>query len=412
MVDYFSTVFVVSDELSMRIFLLFAVLLMVHSPCWARPEYAVRYNINRCTTCHTSPAGGGPRTVMGKNIGAFGYRPNQWNQFDKAGADIKMIYLRPRDARNARGGMGVMNGSAWINLKLNEDENPEAKEFRIVAEQNIGGFNAGPRSWYARWQLSPSDATSWLPQYILVGRFLPAFGIMTDEHQTYVRLQTGTPWNTGIDTGFLLSANPSQEIHYDLAIMNGRKSSGQGISQALADQWGSIFNLRWLLPKWPVMIGISASQYPATALSAVAHAQTVYSVISLARWTDNRLPLSLSFEFARAKNWNPSFTPAFVSENAFAEIVASANSEGRYFLADYEVKPYLSAQYKYDELILNRTYPADAYRRHGIGFKYRLENNAWILLRLEKALPGQPAEKKGTKYGAQDMAWAVLSVSI
>lgn len=389
---------------------LFYYVLFHNSTCQARPEYAVKYNINRCTTCHVSPTGGGPRNTMGKTIGAFGYPPNQWNQNDIFGGNIILIYLRPHDARNARGGMGVMNGSAWINLKINEET--AANDFRLVAEQNIGGFNAGPRNWFGRWHLARHNARSWTPEYLMVGRFVPAFGLMTDEHQTYVRLQTGTPWNTSLDMGILWSGNPTEDLHYDIAIVNGRKNSGQGINQGLAEQWGSVLNVRWLSDKWPLMIGASTSRYPATTLSGEAKAHSIYAVVSIARWSQNIFPLSVSVEIDRAKNWNSSFAPAFVSDPTYAQNINSTSSEGRYLLADYEFRPYLSLQYKYDELTLNRNFPADTYRRHGLGFKYRFDNNAWLMLRAEKALSGHPVEKKGTKFGAQDMVWTVLSVSI
>ena len=89
--------------------------------------------------------------------------------------------------------MGVMNGSAWVSAAV-QDLTTAGPEVRVVAEQNLGGFGSGPRQWYGRVKFAPDTETTWLPQYILVGRIIPAFGMMTDEHRTYVRIQSGTTW--------------------------------------------------------------------------------------------------------------------------------------------------------------------------------------------------------------------------
>lgn len=377
----------------------------------ARPEYAVRYGINRCTACHFSPAGGGPRNLAGKYFGAYGYPTPRWLQQEYVGADVKLLYFHPVHSSQAKGGLGLMNGSIWGSAVVQEPGH-DAPEIRVLAEQNLGGFGPGPRQWFGRAAFASDTETSWYPQYVLVGRVIPAFGLMTDEHRTYVRLMTDTPWNTGFDTGVMFAANPTDGLHYDLALVNGRKNAGQALNAGMADLWGAIANLRLLPSRLPFMIGASGSWYGPSAQTNAATAMAFYAILSVHRLTRNLVPISLSIEFDQAKNWNDSFTASFVSDPEYASAVSASTSRGYYALLDYDLTRRLSFQYKYDQLALDRDFPADAFHRHGLGAKYYFGENMWMMIRYEKALTGHPSEQGGQKDGALDDVWGLISLSM
>jgi hypothetical protein len=393
-------------------FCLIAGTLFATVPATARPEYAIRYGINRCTVCHYSPAGGGARNLNGKYFGAFGDISKSWiRQQDYVGAEMKVLYYRPQKALQTKGGLGIMEGDVWASVPLDELSGDGA-EMRLIAEQNLGGFGAGPRQWYARWAFAKDTETSWIPQYVLLGRIIPAFGLMTDEHRTYVRMQSGTPWNTGFDTGALLSANPMESIHYDLAIVNGQKNSGQGLATDEADSWGSVANLRWIPSYLPFGVGASGSWYAGGPQTDAATALSLYAMLSVHRLSGNRVPVTVSAEFVQAKNWNDTFTGSFVGDSAYAATVSHSTSKGFYALVEWEVHRRWIVQYKFDQLVLDRDFPADAYQRHGLGLKYYFANNMWALMRFEKAYAHHPGESDGLKTGDLNAAWGLINISI
>lgn len=395
-------------------FLLLVFLSLLPPVAQGRIEYALKAGNNRCTACHYSPAGGGSRNINGKYFGAFGHPPlkKNWLQNqDNVGLEAKFLYYRPETPSQVRGGMGVMFGTVWGSIEIQE-LSQESSELRLVAEQNLGGFSAGPRQWYARWKLHEDTATSWLPQYVLLGRIIPAFGVLTDEHRTYVRIQSGTAWQTGYDTGLMLSANPFESLHYDVAVVNGKKNAGTALANEMADVWGVIGNIRWAPISMPLFVGYSQSYYPSTSTEREANANSVYGSFSFYRLTKSKMPLSLTAEFVTAKNWNSSFTSTFVSDSTYATQVAQAYSYGLLALAQWDFSPKFAIQYKYDQLELNHDFPSDRYTRHGVGVKAYLANNVFGLLRIETAKAGHPAEAQGVKTGAQDAVWGLLNISL
>lgn len=391
------------------------ILLLMGSVANARPEFALRIGQNRCTTCHFSPAGGGPKTLTGKYYGSAGFPLSSFSKQDYAGADVKALYYEAEHHGQTQGGAGIMAVNIYASIPLLQDKT----EIRLVGEHNLGGFNSGPRNLYVRWQLTPDTENTWAPQYVLLGRFIPPFGVMTDEHRTYVRIQSGTQWNQGFDTGVLLSANPYQNFHYDIGLLNGQKNIGT-LAVGEATQWGMLANVRHMPAGAPIMVGASTSYYEALPGNDPASAWSIYGQITgyrISALTRNKFvqrlyPFTLSMEFSSAKNWNSVLAGAFVSNPAFATAVGRDRSSGWLAMLNYDVTPKFSLIYKYDRLALNHRYPSDAYQRHGVGAKYYWGPMIWSQLRIEMAEAGAPAERKGNKMGALDAVWAVMSIGI
>lgn len=310
--------------------------------------------------------------------------------------------------------------SPWAALPVYKNEHFEA---HVVAEQNIGGFSAsGPRNLYLRYQNADSSATGILPQTIVIGRFIPAYGYMTDEHDVYVRMQTLSTWNMGIRMGAMLSGNLIESLHYDLSILNGQENTGQTLQRGEQNQFGGIINLRFLpQTKFPFLAGVSAAFYdsqpadpdtPQTPGDLSRSSQSVYAAVSLHEVTGGRVPVTIMGEHALAKNMNtPSWTGKFISNSATYD-VSGAASKGSFIQADIDVSPRWLVIYRYDRLTLDTNFSGDVYQRHSFGFKHFFGPNMWMQLRFDRASSSRPGEESGTGLGANDAAWALMSVNL
>lgn len=380
---------------------------------WARPEYALRLGNNRCTNCHFSPAGGGPLNLNGKYYGANGFRLSPFSAQEYAGGEARFNYYAGDKHTQTRGGLGAMVGSVWASIPVSENQSGSA-EFRLVGEHNISGYSAsGPRNLYLLRHIKDQTRKSWLPQDILFGRFIPPYGVMTDEHRTYVRLQTASAWHTGLRMGAMASSNPYEWFHYDLAIVNGQENNGTSPATAQATQWGGLANLRFTPAGLGVMFGLSGAFYEASENDTSRSSRSAYTGLSFHRLTKERFKATLLVEYAEAVNWNTtSFANYFVSDTAYATSLNGAESAGWLAQLNWEVSRLVTLQYKYDRVELDRNFPGDLYQRHGFGFKHMFGPNMWFMMRYENAMSSRPGEEEGTKMGALDAFWTVIKVGI
>lgn len=391
-----------------------AILLIVlsHVEAHSRPEYALKTAQNRCTACHYSPAGGGPKNLNGKYYGAGGsYQLAPMSRQEWAGADIRMLYYAPEKHSDTKGGMGVMDVNIFGSLPL-LPQTAEGQETRLVAEHNLGGFGSGPRQLYVRWQLRNEIVHSLAPQFILVGRIIPAFGLMTDEHRTYVRMQTATTWNQDFETGLMLSGNPVEALHYDLALVNGQKNSGQSLSQGNATLWGGLLNVRIFNGALPFFLGASGAYHEHESGKKSPYAWSGYGALDLGRLTGQTLRIQVLAEYAKAKNWNDRFTALLVTDTTYASSVSESSSEGLMTQVTWDVGTKWTLNYKYDRLMLDRDFPGDIYQRHGVGAKHYIGPMMWAMFRMEFADASPPSEAQPTKMGGLNGFWAVLGIGI
>ena len=404
-------------KINSALFPFFAALLLVittisfSQTAQARPHYAVRHGFTKCTTCHLSPAGGGPRNATGKAFGQRGYTPGPYNTQDVWSAEVRGLYFYPENPTGGKGGAGVMATNLSANLPVFADENSK-RELRAVLSHNVGGFPAGagsPREVFLRWELK-DNSDGFAPEYALLGRFVAPFGILTDEHRTYTKLQTKSTWND-LDMGALFSGDPASYFHYDLALVNGQKTAGAGVAQGNAATWGGVLNLRFLPTSTFVGFGLSGLHYEKVKDQDSPSAAAAYLMLSLDKLTGNSVNGSFLAEYVVAQGWNSTLNNFFTDPN-YQTSVTDSESEGWYGLITWDVTEKLSLNYKYDQFTPDRRFPADTYIRHGAGLKYYLGPNLFTLLRVEKADATHPTEKDGTEKGALDASWAYLQLSI
>lgn len=372
----------------------------------AYPEYAARYNVNSCTACHFSPAGGGPRNQYGKLFGAHGFKINPWLSQDYISADFRALYYSP-DNKESKGGIAIMSGSFAGHAHLDEQ-----KRIFLMLEHNIAGLSAAPfGNAYALFDISPEKRPGFFDS-LLIGRFRIPFGLMTDEHRTYTRIQTATEWFT-FETGLMLSGSPTKNLHYDFALLNGDRAGGQSFATAGANHWGSLLNIRWM--PGPFILGSSANlsnfenagQGPASR-----EAISFYSVISLGRWTNSQIPMNLKLEYVTAKGRNSGLGRGFVSDAAYAQALENESSQGLLTWVDYQIAENLTLIYKYDFLIPDKNFPADRYERHGAGFRWNIGPNTILQTRAEWARATPPSEKNASATGGQNAIFALLQLSL
>jgi hypothetical protein len=384
---------------------LFLFLLFGHFRfAFAYPEYAVRYNMISCNACHVSPTGGGPRNINGKLFGAYGYKMNPFLIQKYVSADFRALFYYPQRPSPSRDGMGVMSGSIAGHVAVDE-----AERIELVFEHNLAGFSAGNyRDTYALFRFVDEGKRGWLDS-ILVGRFRAPFGIVTDEHRTYTRLQTGSRW-FDFDTGIMASGSPSDQFHYDLALVNGEKEIGNSLNAGQADRFGGLIHLRWM--PGALLFGVSGNYYDQHSPTPSPKAVSLYSIFSLGRWTDDRIPAVLHVEYTRARGWNSLLAQGFTNDSSYADSIRYSGSEGWLVLAEYYLTRHFVLIYKYDFLKPDQDFPADFYDRHGIGFRWYIGPNTSVQARTEFARATQPSESGSTAIGGQSATFGILQIEL
>jgi len=347
----------------MKIFISF--LLVTSVEAFARPEYALKFMTNRCTTCHTNPVGGGHRNVVGKTYGPKPAALEAFSRQDVFGFDFRTIFYTPvqkEDRESGKSGIGVMAALPSMAVPFYKQK---SQKWSLVYSHNVGGFyGTTPHDAYLKVQLY--EDYRWYPQSIIVGRFSAPFGLLDDEHRTYIRQQTRTSWNDK-EVGLLLSGDWSPVWHYDLAFVNGEQTAGAGFGGNQVALWGSILNVRALFASWGWMFGASASYYNNEKSSS---ALSIYQNLSVGNLTKGLLPGNLITEAVLARQMNSRLPTQFVSELKFKSQVEEADSIGYKVQWNYNIQPMWKLILKYDHLIPDREYASDSYQRYGVGLRH------------------------------------------
>jgi len=383
--------------------------LLLSPETFGRPEYALQIMTNRCTTCHSNPVGGGHRNLVGKAFGPTSASLEAFSQQDIFAFDYRTIFYSPvrkEDRDKGKSGMGVMAALPSISVPFSKKG---STEWRLVYAHNVGGFyGMSPRDAYLRVQFYQDYRL--YPQYMLIGRFTAPFGLLDDEHRTYVRQQTRTSWNDK-EMGVLFSGDWSHLLHYDLAFVNGEQTAGQGFALGQYARWGGIANVRFLFPRMGWMLGASASYYNNDENSS---AVSLYQNLSVGHMTKQLLPGNLEAEAVLARKMNSRVSSQFFSESAYRQAVQEGDSLGYKVQWNYNFRPDWKFIVKYDYLLFDLEYANDSYHRYAFGLRHFLTNQVSAQLRYEKAMANPESEKQAVQRGlaTQDVVWLLLQVKI
>jgi hypothetical protein len=303
-----------------------------------------------------------------------------------------------------------MAGIVGGNIPLTSSEQPQ--ELRLVFNHNVSGVQPGGRDFYLRWQLHSDESSSRAPQYLLLGRFQAPFGIMSDEHRVYTRVQTQTTWNN-FEMGALASGNLNTNLRYDLALVNGENTAGAALNAGQAHLWGGIANLRYGPATQPFVVGLSASHHNRVAGQSSASAGAIYGLLSLERLMTSRFPGTFIFEYAQADKMNPNLEAGFIdTTSTYDETIADSQSEGILAQFNYDFSERVTLILRYDQLTLDTDFPADAFRRYGLGVRHYLHANTILSARYEMSEANHPSQKNSNAKSAIDAFFMVLQIGI
>ena len=388
------------------------ILIFIIPEVFARPEYALQLRTNRCTTCHANPTGGGHRNLTGKAFGPKAAALESFSQQDVFGFDFRAVFYTPiqkEDREKRKSGTGIM--AALPSISVPFKKNDSGQEWRLVYAHNIGGFGGiSPHDAYLRVQLY--EDYRFYPQYIVVGRFSAPFGLLDDEHRTYIRQQTRTTWNDK-EMGILFSGDWSHLFHYDLAIVNGEQTAGTDFGTNRLALWSGIVNFRFLF-NFGWMVGVSGSYVNNEKDSS---AVSIYQNLSLGSLTGDLLPGYLMTEAVMGYQMNHRIPPAplFVSNKSYLDEVKNSNSFGYKIQWNYDFLPAWKFIVKYDHLVLDMDYTGDSYQRYGFGLRHFFNNQVSAQVRYEYALVNPKKEKASkikSQIAVQNIVWALLQVKI
>ncbi len=399
----------------MLYYLLSIFVFFYSSLIFARPEYALRHGIVNCTACHVGATGGSALRLNGKQyIGSVTENvPGFLSLNDTYWGDLRGFYFIPQKTRTTKTGLVLMEATAAVKPTIIRGKNSKW-QMEALASYNLGVVSSGIRDMYLLFR-DVHEKISFLPSHIQFGRFNVPFGLFTDEHRTYVRMQTRTTIND-YEMGFLFSATPQDRFHYDIAITNGFQTGGTFTAQDFSA--AMIGNVRWMDPLGlPLLLGASISTHRlfSSTSETVKNAYSVFGGLSLDRFSAYFLKGSVLTELVFAKGWNNSvYNPALVNffvpdtETALRSAVEKSRSVGWYIQLNYDLLKDWILIYKFDMFALDHRFIGDAFYRHGAGVRYFLNGNSSVEGRLEYAEAGRPNLKGSGVLGAQKSAFLLF----
>ncbi len=380
----------------------------------ARPEYAAREK-NSCTSCHVNVTGGGPRTIGGKAYGSRGIGFAKTSQKDWFYGDFRGISFRPKGKSERTSNFAIMKATASLNVNILEGENNS--KLKAVATTN---FATGPfatkgnaRELYFSWDNGKKNSPF---RYLTVGRFYLPFGLLTDEHRTYNRIQTGHTFRD-FEAGLMVSADFG-DFHYDFSLTEGH--NGSSFSES-GTPLVSTLNLRYNPEDFPMMFGLSGIYEDNSSKGSAGTdnrllkdtlpwAISFYNVLVFDKISEKSPKISLSTEVVLAKNYNRTayngtLAPYVYTGNpVFQAATENAKSLGLLAELKWEFTNKLIGMYKFEQLTLNQDFSSDRFIRHGLGFRYQFSSNAMITLKYEVADLGRNDLLEDDLRAAED-AW-------
>lgn len=398
--------------------MIFIMFLLISQLSFARPDYAARIGTSSCNTCHYNLSGAGPRNENGKLFANNLFNTATKSQSQWWHVDVRMNLLEPRSRAANNNGFALMSAAVSATPDLTQKDGQAKSRLVLTYDMTTIGANSvrDANVQYYSEDLSENQ----LPKNVVtVGRMLVPFGIMTDEHRAYNRLQTKSTMND-YDMGIMLSTEVEKNIHTDIALVNGFASGGKfnaGTATKPETTSGVYGNLRWVPLNVPMTFGISAQANYSEILAIPASAVSGYTILSLDRMTSGKYLGSVSFEFVGAKGWNDTtyngtnigqFIPG--SDLAYQAAVAQSESisftnEWKYFL-----NPSLNVHFKFEEIALDKDYDADKFYRHAFGVQKFIDSNSNFIIRYEFAHSKVTGLSEQSVRGNKDSFYVIYHV--
>ncbi len=377
---------------------------------FARPEYAVRHTYVSCTQCHVSPTGGGHRNLNGKHYGSFGqglseFSKNAWFQLD-----MRSEAVNTKSATTQGRGILIMTTTPSVHAPVVVDPASQSEKMGFVASYGLGMLDTGLKDSYVLFQTGNEYLQS-----IQVGRFQMPFGLLTDEHRTYTRMQVKSTVKD-YESGFVGSSDLGAGFHYDLALTSGSFTSAGGSMTTSDDApYTALLNVRWNPFGNAFFLGASSMKN-----GSYKYSDTNASSLYFATNTNElSIPGVISGEFVWSQGWNNSTINSnmsyFVasSDATWGASIADSKAFGSNLQWMIDLSPSLILQVKAERFIPDTSYQADHFNRYGVGFKYRMNGQASVLGRYEKSLSTREgAQEAGNTKAVTDFAYFLLHVWI
>lgn len=378
----------------------------------ARVEYALQNHIVSCNACHVSPFGGGPRKVDGKLYGSRLDTPGAYSYQDLVSADIRAIAYYPERGTQSTQGTALMTSSVWGNVQVNKFQG--GSDLRVVAGYSLGIVQQGARDIYAMWESGPVEDDS---TYVQFGRINVPFGMLTDEHRTFIKQITNTEIYD-YEMGAAISKDHKGGFHTDFVLANGERTGGafNNNSPASPDTTAAgIFNARWMPSFLPILVGGSVDYQSRRSPNKSPYAFDGYAALSLDRLTRETVSGSLLIEGMYGNHWlsdeslNPNLGLYFVpsADSSYYSLIQNGRQVAGYAQLNINLGRRWVAQYKIDYLALNTDFMADRFIRNGFGFKYYMNSNIILMTRYELAGVGA-SDIAGTNVLAAENAFWIM----
>jgi hypothetical protein len=203
------------------------LLLLVALPVSGTPRYAARYNQD-CNLCHHSPTGGGKRAAYAAQYlipMEMAAKPTPESSLERldpqvspafsVGADLRTFFFYSSE-KAQRLDFFQMQGDFYALFE-------PAQEFSIYLDQG----QSQTRELYGMGYVLPANG------YVRVGRFIPAYGWLFDDHSAFVREFLGFAPPGHTDVGVELGTHPGSAV-INLGLMNGAPGLAQDLDHRLA----------------------------------------------------------------------------------------------------------------------------------------------------------------------------------
>ncbi|MCM2278126.1 MAG: hypothetical protein NDJ89_08620 [Oligoflexia bacterium] len=390
----------------------------------ARPEYAGKNGIVNCGSCHVSPSGAGIRNVNGKLYQTRNLGPSGTSMIDWFQGDARFIGIIPQNPKGEGRSSGIVLMSTILSGHAPIARNAESgSETSFVVSYDLGFLNANKiRDAFLLYRPIPVEDTGWVSG-IMFGRYqVIPFGLLTDEHRTYVRGLTKTTFHQDQEFGLGVSGDPFYNLHYDAMLLNGEASAAGSAfgTRAAALSYGMLFNIRYNPLLVPGFVGMSYRSYKVVDAAYSPWAGSLYGAISGAKLTRGLVKATLLGELVMAHGYNDSgiLSNGSISNNftggntALKDAIKDSVSQGYYVELDYDLTNRWTLMYKFDYVALDRHFTADAFYRHAFGFRFAVNSAASFWARYEMGEAKRVFFTNENSKAERDDLLLVLHVSI